>query len=163
PNEFSPRGPTMKRRGMPALFVVLLLAIPCKAQVHRFEVTVAAGKHDYKWVPVRVPITVPEAVQGVWYAKLEGKDLVLHGQVSNPGILTQQRKAAADGRTRELHFILPSLKAGTSVTLRGSMDPAMPEPPTGASKGLFIMSKQYADLVFQRGGKQVPLVRYMHE
>ena len=151
----------MKRSGVPALLFLLLLA-PCgRAQVHEFQVTVKAGKHDYKNVPVKVSFAVPKAVELVWYAKLEGKGTTLLGQVSPPGILTP--KGQPNRLVRELHFILPSLKAGTTVTLRGTMDPGMAFPPENTDAGgFFDKGQQYTDFYFERGGKRANRVRYIN-
>src|SRR5262245_4930172 len=77
-----------------------------------FEVTVAAGRHDRKNTPVRVPLPPGrignEKVTSVTLTGPDGK--AIPAQLTGPGLIP--------GGGSELHFILPHLPPGESVRLK---------------------------------------------
>jgi hypothetical protein len=113
----------MKRFWMAAWLTTLLAAGPAGA-AETVALTVSAGKHDRINVPVCVLLEVPAAAADWKVARIEqpgdGKPLV--GQLTRPGLLAEARPAGK-GRVRsELHFVLPSLKAGKTLSLRATLD-----------------------------------------
>ena len=90
------------------------------AQSPKLEITVLAGKHDEQNVPVTVPMEVPMALAKTHYARLKSatSDHALIGQWTAPGLLTEGIHAKDTSRVRrDLHFVLPELKAGATLTL----------------------------------------------
>jgi hypothetical protein len=79
-----------------------------------WEFTVAAGEHDRVGTPVRVALEVPAELRSSKSAVLQGSDDAIPCQLTAAGLQAKGDAAA----TRELHFVLPSLKAGSSTTLR---------------------------------------------
>ncbi len=106
----------MRRLWIAAIFL-LATTSPGLAQEKPITVTVTAEKHDYSNVPVCMPLSLPAAVAQHGYASLRGKDVTLHGNLTTPGLLTVDIKPSAKGLVRrDLHFILPTLKRGQSLT-----------------------------------------------
>jgi len=113
----------MNRIAALAAFACCTLAAPAPAaERHTFSITVTAGKHARSQTPVSVPITLPAALAQVTTASLSGPNNAgFMGQVTAPGLLAEST-AAPEGRVRrELHFILPSLKADQSATYKVSI------------------------------------------
>jgi hypothetical protein len=74
---------------------------------------------DRTAVPVRVLLTVPETQARPRVVVLEGPDeMKLPAQLTLPGLLAESAPAAGGRVQRELHFILPSIKAGESLALK---------------------------------------------
>jgi len=83
------------------------------AESSSYEITVAAGKHDRQSVPVRVALPASGVSLQSTTVQLKGDDVVT-GQVT-----AQSLVASGDSKARrEVHFILPSLKAGETRTYR---------------------------------------------
>src|SRR5438045_1990880 len=85
-----------------------------------FEITVAAGRHERKNVPVRVAVPRgdirPEAIASVTLTAPDGKPI--------PAQWTKPSLTAGEGH--EFHFILPHLSAGESLRLKATLSA---EPP----------------------------------
>jgi hypothetical protein len=82
--------------------------------------TVAAGEHDRANEPVRVPLLVKADFANVKQAKVtdaDGKEVAI-GQLTPPDLLSKSLTAGADQKQRELHFILPELKKGQTLSLK---------------------------------------------
>jgi hypothetical protein len=112
------------------------------------EITVAAGPHERKNVPVRVPVRVgEEKIASVTLTGPDGK--VIPAQLTKPGLIP--------GDTGELHFILPHLPANQSLRLLATLSADAP-PGTGG----FAWRDQpgdHTDLFF---GKRQVLTYYYH-
>ena len=80
-----------------------------------FDFTVAAGRHDRSFVPVRVPISrgqiANEQIVSVRLARTNGQSFP--AQWTGPSLTS-----SAVG---ELHFILPNLRAGESLRLKATL------------------------------------------
>jgi len=88
------------------------------------QITVLAGKHDRLNVPARVLVTLPESVAEVRSVVLKAPDgTEVMGQLAAPGLLSPSKGARKGEVRRELHFIVPELKAGARVTLEGTIRP----------------------------------------
>src|SRR5262245_38801674 len=97
---------------------LLYLASSAESATSSFEITVAAGRHTRKNVPVRVRVPLAqicsEKIASVTLTGPDGKSIP--AQWTWPGLL------AGDGR--ELHFLLPHLAAGESVRLKATLSSA---------------------------------------
>jgi hypothetical protein len=112
--------PAMRRLLLSACLVVLL-AGTSPAATHTVSFTVSAGKHDRSNEPVCVPVKLPDDFLVPLRVNIEddkGK-LVAVGQVSRAGLATERDHKGS----WELHFVLPSLKAGESLALKALLDP----------------------------------------
>ncbi len=128
------------------------------AQSPKLEVTVIAGKHDEQNVPVTVPMEVPMALAKSHYARLKSanNDHPLIGQWTAPGLLTENVHAKNKALIRrDLHFILPELKAGTTLTL--TLEPLTATDPSKEFRFKEV-DGAYTDL--WRGTQ--PIFRYVH-
>jgi hypothetical protein len=107
----------MRRLVISAAFALLAGAGATAAQEKRITITVTAEKHDYKNVPVCIPLSLPAEAAKQTQATVQGKGAPLQGQLTTPGLLTEDIKPAAKGLVRrDLHFVLPSLQRGQSLT-----------------------------------------------
>jgi hypothetical protein len=112
----------MKRHTLFATLLALLLPAGARAVDKDFTLTVTAGKTDRTSTLVCVPLSLPEKLAREQLALLrlpEGGALL--GQLTAPGLLTESIKPAKDEVRRDLHLFLPPLKAGASLTLKGSI------------------------------------------
>jgi hypothetical protein len=86
------------------------------AQEKTLTITIAAGQHHYKNVPVCVPFELPATFKNPAIRQLTGGDAGLSWQQTLPGLLTENLKN--DGKVhRELHLLIPELQPGVTVTL----------------------------------------------
>lgn len=95
---------------------------PVPAATKSLQITVASGKEDRTNVPVRHAITLPAALaeaKSVVLKDADGRSLA--GQLTAPGLLAKSASTSGGTAQRELHFILPSLKAGKPVTLQATI------------------------------------------
>src|SRR5881275_232312 len=121
----------MRRLAWCAALLPLLLPAAAPAANKTLEITVAAGKTDRVQTPVSVPVMVPADLAKVPVATLRGPDgKGIPGQLTALGLLADDTPAKAEVR-RELHFILPALKAGDTVTFKAEITDV---PPTPSSK-----------------------------
>jgi hypothetical protein len=89
------------------------------AQEHKIEITVTAGKEDAKNVPLVVPTEISPKLAKVIHVRLReagSKELII-GQWTAPGLITEAiRPKDKTLVRRDLHFVLPELKAGSTRT-----------------------------------------------
>lgn len=117
----------MSRRFVAAIVCLCLALSPLHGQ-DKIEITVEGGKHDLKNVPICVPLSVAKERQII---ELNGKGtpLKLICRLTAPGIVTESIPPADKGLVRrDLHFIVPDLKAGQKLTLtlgQGTFDPTL--------------------------------------
>jgi Methane oxygenase PmoA len=113
----------MRRCILFAVLLAILQPAGARAGGKQFEVTVTAGKTDRSNTPVCVPLSLPkDLAELVELASLQQPDgKKISGQLVPPGLLTESIKPATGEIRRDLHFILPALKAGDSLTLKVSV------------------------------------------
>src|SRR5688572_10531090 len=112
----------MKLRSIAGLFApicVLSLATPVRAQqVPRLEILVEAGEHDRVNVPIRVRTGIKRSeinsISGIVSLAGENRKDSELGHFAKPGL----RDAGVPDDEIVLHFILPSLKAGTKKVFK---------------------------------------------
>lgn len=129
----------------------LLLPGALHAESKSYELTVAAGERDRTNTPVRVLLTLPDALAKARSVRLEdasGKKL--------PAQLTAPALLAPANAGSELHFILPALKAGATAKFKAVISTA---PPTVEAEQFTWKEtpNQFDELSF--AGK--PVLRYM--
>jgi hypothetical protein len=130
---------------------LLLLNAP-NATDKSFELVFEAGKVDRHQSPVCILLPLPASqVKSVALKTADGKELT--AQITEPGLTHGDADAAKEC---ELHFILPSLKAGASLNLTATVSDAKPEKPAGFhwndKKG------EHLDLLFD----DRPVLSYMY-
>ncbi len=125
----------MRRICCRALLFLPLLALPASAATVTLDVTVAAGKHDRSGTPVQQSLTLPAAFADLKIVTLkDDKDKpVAVAQLTGPALLDDGPEPGKGEVRRELHFILPKLKAGDSVKLKGVLDSEKPDKAPAAS------------------------------
>lgn len=106
-------------RALNAFALMFLSATTCPAETFTLLLTVSAGKCDRIQSPVRVVLSLPPTMAGAESAIVQPPNGALWpAQVTAPGLATEQQTVQATDVQRELHFILPGLKAGQSQTLK---------------------------------------------
>ncbi len=121
------------------------------------ELTVSAGKHDRVNTPVGVLVTLPSSLAEVHSVVLKspgGKEII--GQLTPPGLLSASGSTREGEVRRELHFILPKLKAGESLTLQARISSSSQANVAGYA--WHDQPGEYAELRF--GDR--PVLRYMY-
>jgi hypothetical protein len=97
--------------------VVLVLADCARGETRTFELTLSAGSIDRMNVPVHMPLVLPHALAKAESVMLQtNTGQTIRGQLTEPSLTAEFRKVDGGGMPRELHFILPALKAGESAT-----------------------------------------------
>src|SRR5438093_3592454 len=85
-----------------------------------FEITVAAGPHERKNIPVRVPVLLGQIgnanIASVTLTGPDGK--AIPAQLTKPGLIPGDRS--------EFHFILPHLPPGQSLRLHATLSTDSP-------------------------------------
>src|SRR5262245_26571191 len=100
-------------------FALLLWTGNLAAQDKSLSITLTAGKQDRKNVPVCVPLSLSKEQAKDADAEISFQGQEISGQLTAPGIITESIAPSKPGLVRrDLHFILPVLKAGESVTLK---------------------------------------------
>ncbi|HUT12652.1 MAG TPA: DUF6807 family protein [Thermoguttaceae bacterium] len=122
------------------------------AAAESFELTVKAGNHDRTNVPVSVLLEVAPGAKSATLTDEAGN--VLPAQITRPGVGTTMMKPSPN--MAELHFILPSLEKGRSVTLKGQPSNAAAPLPSFQWKN--DTAAEHADLLW--GDR--PVMRYMY-
>ncbi|HKD36034.1 MAG TPA: DUF6807 family protein, partial [Pirellulales bacterium] len=106
-----------------SFFLSLLLGLPASsATAASVELTVHGGGHDRKDVSVMATIELPKNVHSPSSVELtlpDGK--TIPAELTAVGICTG---AAGSPDRRELHFILPEIKAGETLSLKGKLNSA---------------------------------------
>lgn len=131
----------------------LLPAAVVHAESKTYELIVAAGESDRTNTPICVLLKLPGSLakaESVTLADAAGKKLP--AQLTAPGLLTP----ATDAPMKELHFILPSLKAGAAAKFQATVSTDSPVP-AAASFSWKETPNQSAELSF--AGK--PVLQYM--
>ncbi len=150
----------MKRTLLGGLMALWLVGFSYAEQVE-FDIVVKAGKHDYKQVPVCVPLNVPKSCAKVTVATMEGEVAVVGGQLTVPALTTESVLVAGKGTVRrDLHFILPELKAGAVAKLTAKLNTEAQY----KSNQSFVWTdkkKEYSELGYQDGKRVRPILRYM--
>jgi hypothetical protein len=113
------------------------------------KIAIAGGKYDLAWVPMRVPVTVP-GLGGMVLRDGSGKELPC--QLTTPGLAE-----LVGDKLRELHFVLPQIKAGETLELTATFQTTAHVSNTGFSR--FQKSDEYNELRYQ----DRPVLRYMHQ
>ncbi len=143
---------------------LLLAAAPLRTQ-DTIKITIEAGKHDLKNVPVCVPLSLPKAVATITHARVSAGGQELEGQLTAPGITTEQLAPTAAGLIRrDLHVILPALKKGEPLMLATKLVKEIVAPDTTGFLWWEQKRDEQTDLIFDvlSGIKRRPVLRYMH-
>ncbi|NQU25645.1 MAG: PmoA family protein [Candidatus Nealsonbacteria bacterium] len=143
----------MKCSVRPTLCVVALACLLASgstraADQSSCELTIKAGKHDRQNTPVSVLIPAAAEMKSALLADNGGTRI--QAQLTAPGLLA----GSAEGK-RELHFILPSLKKGQSISLEATLSS---DPPAGGFAWQDTPGK-HTELSY--GDR--PVLRYMYE
>jgi Methane oxygenase PmoA len=149
---------------LPLLACLFGVALPAEigAKEAHLQITVTAGKHDYKNTPIAVPLSLPKDLASAPYATLEASGSIRWlacGQLTAPSILSENVKPSAEGLfRRDLNFIFPDLKAGQSMTLGITITPDIPAVAGQGDHYRWIdVPHQFAELLY--GDR--PVMRYM--
>jgi len=131
---------------------------PLMMSVIVLQLTVFAGKHDRVNTPAKALVTLPASmaeVRSIVLKAPDGKEIV--GQLTEPGLLSSSGQARKAEARREVHFIVPELKAGKSVTLEGTIKSG----DKGTAEG-FKWHDTAGDFSELRFGER-PVLRYMYK
>lgn len=144
--------------------VVLFLAwtATLAAQEKTLSVTLTAGKHDLKNVPVCVPLSLSMEQAKHADAELSSAGLKLAGQLTAPGIITESIPPSKSGLTRrDLHFIPPALKAGETVSLKVQTRLISPVP----DPVMLVWGKEATELSLSDPASSInrPILHYMKQ
>lgn len=136
-----------------ATLCLLLATAAAGAAEKTFEIAVSAGKHDRSNVPVCVPIALPaELTTGsVVLTDPSGKSIV--GQVTAPSLLAKEAETRKGEAGCEIHFLLPSLKAGDTAVFKARVSS------TKASGDVFSWQEKEGDYAELSFGNR-PVLRY---
>jgi hypothetical protein len=138
-----------------AAMAMLLLTGAASAADKTFELTIAAGKADRINDPVCVIVALPAdiaAKDGIpTMQDAAGKPVPC--QLTGLSLLAPQ--ATSKEALRELHFILPNLKAGDTATFKATVSTSQKAPSGGFA---WKDGTPYTDLTFD--GR--PVLRYVH-
>lgn len=130
----------------PAAVMFWIVSQACGAS-DSFEITVEAGRHDRKSVPVRVSVPTGRASDPITSVTLTGPDgKTIPAQWTKPGLLSSAGN--------EIHFILPHLPRGESVRLNATISANSPP-----STGVFVWRDHPGDRIDLLFGKR-PVVTY---
>lgn len=136
------------------LAALLVALVPQDSRPIQF--TVEAGAHDRAHTPVRIFVTLPPAVAKASAVTIKGSDgTTLTGQISDPSMSSPVYCVKEWGRTRELTFVVPALKAGQEVTYTGALSSGS----TPAAGGFKWTEKGRESIDLSFDGK--PVLRYM--
>lgn len=135
----------------------LLVFLPALAVAapQTFDVTVQAGKTDRSNDPVTISLALPaELAKGpVQLTDSAGK--AIPAQLTNPSLLASPGNPQAGQVPREVHFILPSLKAGETARFKLTVGGSQPTPQSGFT----MVDKPGESSEIQFQGR--PILRYM--
>jgi Methane oxygenase PmoA len=149
----------MRRFCLRALLALPLLTLPASAATTTIEVTVAAGKHDRSGTPVRQSLLLYDAFADAKVVTLNNEKGLPFAvaQLTGPALLDEETEAPKGIVRRELHFILPPLKAGESVKLKGVLNSEKPETVPTDSFSWHDTPGESSELRF----KGLPVLRYI--
>ncbi len=101
---------------------MLTLLLALTQDIQAFDITVEAGKCDRTHTPVWALLSVREGLKGARNVRLvDAQGRILPAQLADAGPVSVGTSAFDLGRIptfRELHFIIPSLKAGETATFK---------------------------------------------
>jgi hypothetical protein len=148
------------RRCLVALVLLPALAGAAAAQEPEITVTVTADQADLTSAPVCIPLSVAKEVATFTYARLTGDQHGFDGQLTAPALTTEHIAAAPNLVRRDLHFIVPSLKKGQTLTLKAKLAELDGAPgrsffnwtPPGEKELIYVVLSD---------AKQRPVLRYM--
>src|SRR5262245_58442921 len=107
----------MIKVGLTTFAILSCSALPDSRVFASIEITVDAGRHERRNVPVRVQPPPGE----IGDAKVESVTLTSQGGDAIPAQWTRPSLTSGDGG--EIHFVLPHLAAGESVRLKATLSP----------------------------------------
>jgi hypothetical protein len=140
-----------------AALLSVLVPAAVRAADKEFELTVTAGKTDRTNTPVCLPLSVPKEFAKLERALLRKPDgKVILGQLTAPGLLTESDAPAEGEVRRDLHFILPALKAGDSLTLK--LSGFVPIAGTAKDFAWHDTKDEYSELRYN----ERPVLRYVY-
>ena len=143
----------------PWAFSMLLAVGSVQAADSPFAITVNAGPHDRVNTPVRIPIfrlpVNPGNARAVILESPDGTQIA--GQITRPGLVTEFQTGSNQPAQGELHFVLPQLKAGQTLTLKCTFADA---PPPAAQT--FRWQEAPGEHTELRLGDR-PVMRYMYK
>jgi Methane oxygenase PmoA len=146
---------------MLALVLSSAAGSPILAQEKAYTITVAGGKEDATNVPICVPMEVSALFAKATHVGLQaaGSKEAMVGQFTAPGIVTESLAPKDKALVRrDLHFILPILKAGSTFT--ATLAPMSP-PPTSVSKEFHWKDTKGENMELLRGNQ--PILRYVYK
>ncbi len=143
---------------------ILLLALACFSSPavaqdsQRLTLTVAAGKHDRQQTPVKIAVSIPQSLRGALIVPLNtGSGQTIIGQLSTTGGLAFAGARAESGAvSRVLHFVIPKLTAGETMTLTGDVTLDIHKLPAA------FVWKESAGGFSELSFGERPVLRYMH-
>ena len=130
----------------------------CLAQGNKITLTVNGGKETENNVPITVPLEVtPETAKTPHVRLKEAKqDGLLVGQWTLPGVMTEGIPAKDKNlMRRDLHFVLPELKAGATLTFTL-------EPLQIVDQSKVFHWKEIKEQATELWRGNQPIFRYMH-
>ncbi|MFO0928427.1 MAG: DUF6807 family protein [Gemmataceae bacterium] len=148
------------RRLLFGSLAALLLAASSALSASSVEFTVAAGKQARHNEPVCVPLQLPAGTEVdavVSVVDADGKTIAI-GQVTGPGLRTESIKAKSGMVRKDLHFVLPELAAGKSLTLRATVSGGK----FGGAGTTFHWTHDKDDGWSDLGHGNRPVLRYIH-
>jgi hypothetical protein len=156
----------MKRCAYLATAVIVLgSGLSALGQQQRLEITLVFDTPTSQWRPVCVPLSLPPALDKETFATVTlhfdaKRTLALPGQLTAPGLMTEDLKPSAAGLVRrDLHVVLPA-DVGKNVNL--TVAPGLPKDAKPDEENLFVWipkGKSYAELQYGT----IPVLRYMHQ
>ncbi len=148
----------MLRTSSFVLLTVCFAAAASAQDSHTLSITVAAGKHDRRQSPVKVAVSIPQSLRGALIVPLTTDDgTTLFGQLSTGGGLAFPAGGAGEGTvSRVLHFVLPELAAGKTLSLTGKVTLDVHKLPAA------FVWKDSGGRFTELSYGQRPVLRYMH-
>lgn len=106
------------KRLMTSLVLTLATAAFVRAETLNLDINFTGGKEGNSSTPVCVPLSVPPALAKATLATVQiGGGKSASGQLTDPGLTTEAIAPSQKGLVRrDLHVIVPGLKAGESVS-----------------------------------------------
>ena len=150
----------VRRVGTPA-FLLLLAANALHAD-QTVKFTVSAGQHDRSNVPINVEFALESSLKDAHAALQDDAGNWYINQLTAPGLFAASAASNDSQGARELHFILPDLKAGQSkqftLTIPGHAPISDEDGKPGNQFHWRDTPGEYDDLVFNNR----PVLRYMY-
>ncbi|MFN4261692.1 MAG: DUF6807 family protein [Gemmataceae bacterium] len=111
----------MKRWHWTIVVAAGLLAGGAQAATKTYELTITGTKEEQRHVPVRVPLAVPPELAAARSVQVRVDGQTIDGQLTAPSLLAQPVPTPGDAVARELHFILPHIKAGQTLAASATL------------------------------------------